>query len=64
VKFLYRPLTGWKLKSLNKLEPLQTSCLCTVAFATTAAVSFFSSMRNTCKCTKLLLAAKTSLGLP
>ena len=38
--------------------------LCTVAFATTASLFSFFLMRNVYKCTKPLLAAKTSLGLP
>jgi hypothetical protein len=48
--------------STHKPRTLDFSCLCTIAFVTTAAVSFFSSMRNVCKCTKLLLAAKTLSG--
>ena len=38
VKFLYNPLTDWKFKSASKREPLYTSLLYTVAFATTAAL--------------------------
>jgi hypothetical protein len=38
--------------------------MCTAAFATTAALLSFSLKRNVHKCTKPLLAAKTSLGLP
>ena len=38
-------------------------CLCTAAFATTAALFSFSLKHSVYKCTKLLLAAKTSLRL-
>jgi hypothetical protein len=60
VKCLYRPLTGWKLLSfLINLNHCKLPCLCTIAFVTTIAVFFFSSMRSVFKCTKLLLAAKS-----
>jgi len=61
MKFLYNPLTNWKLKSANQLERLYIPCWCTVAFANTAALFRFCLKCNVYKCTKPVLAAKTSL---
>jgi hypothetical protein len=61
VKFLNNPLTDGKLKTASKLEPLYT-CV-QLPLPPPSALFSFSSNRNEYKCTKQLLAAKTSLGL-
>ena len=59
-------ITHWQTENSSlsaNLNRCTLPCLCTVAFATTVALFCFSSNRTVYKCTKLLLAAKTSLGL-